>query len=223
MKLFTTVSKETPDCSGRIARVARTAHTGRRWLQSCYALIMAVGVGSVAAQAPATAPTANTAVAAKPAAAVIVLLTQAKVVKGTDGKEQLLDAATVKPGDVIEYRATYTNRSAKSVTGVVATLPIPEGLQYLPMSAKPGATLVQAAVKGGDYSAEPLIRTVAGKVQTVPYAEYRSLRWNLGQLPAGGSAAVSARASVQVFVPTAASGVAGAGAAQKLPASAVKP
>lgn len=220
MKLLINASKKAFDKSGR---------TSRLWLQSCYALVVALGVGSVAAQTPATAPAAtkataaNAAVAAKPAAAVTVLLTQAKVVKGADGKEQLLDAATVKPGDVIEYRATYTNRSAKPVTGVVATLPIPEGLQYQPLTAKPGATLVQAAVKGGDYSAEPLIRTVAGKVQPVPYAEYRSLRWSLGQLPAGGSAAVSARAFVQVFVPTAASGVAGAGAAQKLPASAAKP
>lgn len=212
MKLLNAAPQET---SGR---------AGRRWLRSCCALVMALGVGCVAAQAPAPIPAATPAASAapvvKPAAAVTVLLTQAKVVKGADGKEHLLDAATVKPGDVIEYRATYTNRSARPVGAVLATLPIPEGLQYQPMSAQPGATLVQAAVKGGEYSAEPLIRTVAGKVQPVPYAEYRSLRWNLGRLPAGGVAAVSARAFVQVFTPTAASGVAGAGAAQKTPAAA---
>ena len=149
--------------------------------------------------------------------AVDVNLTQHKVSKGKDGKEVLGDATFVKPGDVIEYRATYTNRSAKAVKNVVASLPIPEGLQYQPMSAKPAAPIAQASVKGGAYGAEPLTRKVAGKVEPVPYADYRSLRWNLGELPAGGVSVVSARAAVQVFVPTAASGVRGAGAVSQAP------
>jgi len=149
--------------------------------------------------------------------AVDVNLTQHKVSKGKDGKEVLGNAAFVKPGDVIEYRATYTNRSANAVKNVVASLPIPEGLQYQPMSAKPGAAIAQASVKGGAYGAEPLTRKVSGKVEPVPYADYRSLRWNLGELPAGGVAVVSARAAVQVFVPTAASGVQGAGSLSQAP------
>ena len=151
------------------------------------------------------------------APAVDVNLTQHKVSKGSDGKEVLVDAAFVKPGDVIEYSATYTNRSAKTVKNVVASLPIPEGLQYQPMSAKPGGAIAQAAVKGGVYGAEPLTRRVAGKIEPVPYADYRSLRWNLGELHAGRVAVVSARAAVQVFVPTAASGVQGAGALSQAP------
>ena len=209
MKLFSTASKATID---------RSTRTGRQWLRKCYAIVVALGVGSVVAQTPAAAPTAPAAktVAVAPAA-VTVVLTQAKVVKAADGKEKLVDAASVKPGDVIEYRATYTNRSTNTVKNVVASLPIPEGLQYQPMSAKPGATIVQAAVKGGVFGAEPLTRKVAGKVEPVPYADYRSLRWNLGELPAAGVAVVSARAAVQVFVPTAASGVQGAGAVSQAP------
>ncbi|MDM0118300.1 hypothetical protein [Variovorax arabinosiphilus] len=135
-------------------------------------------------------------------AAVTVELQQSKVVQATDGKEQLLDAASVKPGDVLEYTVTYTNKTGKPVSGLVADLPIPEGLEYLPRSAKPGATLVKAAVKDGAFAAEPLMRkTRDGKAEPVPYSDYRALRWTLGQLPAGGVASVSARAKVEVVVP----------------------
>jgi uncharacterized repeat protein (TIGR01451 family) len=135
-------------------------------------------------------------------AVVTVELQQSKVVQATDGKEQLLDAASVKPGDVLEYTVTYTNKTGKPVSGLVADLPIPEGLEYLPRSAKPGATLVKAAVKDGAFAAEPLMRkTRDGKAEPVPYSDYRALRWTLGQLPAGGVASVSARAKVEVVVP----------------------
>ncbi|QNK65421.1 DUF11 domain-containing protein [Variovorax sp. PAMC26660] len=143
--------------------------------------------------------------------AVAVVLTQHKVVKDAQGKEQLLDAGSVKPGDVVEYQATYTNNTGKPVTGLVADLPIPEGLAYLPRSAKPGATLVQAATKDAVFGPEPLTRKAAGnKTEPVPYADYRALRWSLGQLPANGSAAVSARAKVETVVPPAPPAVVGA-------------
>jgi len=133
---------------------------------------------------------------------VAVVLTQSKVVKDAQGKEQLVDASSVKPGDIVEYRATYTNNTGKPVSGLVADLPIPEGLEYQPRSAKPGASLVQAATKDAVFGPEPLMRKTAGnKTEPVPYADYRSLRWTLGQLPANGSTAVSARAKVEVVVP----------------------
>ncbi len=136
--------------------------------------------------------------------AVAVVLTQSKVVKDAQGKEQLVDASSVKPGDIVEYRAVYTNNTGKPVTGLVADLPIPEGLEYQPRSAKPGASLVQAATKEAVFGPEPLVRKAASnKIEPVPYADYRSLRWTLGQLPANGSTAVSARAKVEVVVPPA--------------------
>ena len=159
-----------------------------------------LAVASLAAPAPAQpAATPSAPVAEK---TVAVALTQWKVVTGADGKEQLLDASSVKPGDVLEYRATYTNQTGKTVSGLVADLPIPEGLEYLPRSAKPGAALVKAATKDGAYAAEPLMRKAANnKTEPVPYGDYRALRWTLGQLPAGGETAVTARARVEVVVP----------------------
>ncbi len=135
---------------------------------------------------------------------VAVVLKQSKVIKDPQGKEQLVEAASVKPGDILEYTATYTNHTGRSVSGLVANLPIPEGLEYLPKTAKPGATLVKAATKEGVFAAEPLTRQVNGKPEPIPYAEYRALRWELGQLPAKGVTAVTARAKVEEVVPPAA-------------------
>ena len=195
----------------------------RRGAQGVAVLAVVVVAGPALAQlsampeAKASAPTATT------KNAVTVVLTQSKVVKGTDGKERLLDATTVKPGDVLEYRATYTNRDTKVVKDVVANLPIPEGLVYEAKSAKPGATLVQAATKDGAFSAEPLSRNVGGQIEAVPYPEYRMLRWSLGSLPAGGFKAVSARATVQVYVPPVTAAAQGAASgAQALPVSVVR-
>lgn len=131
--------------------------------------------------------------------AVTVELTQNKVIKSADGKEHLVDAATAKPGDVLEYRATYVNHSINAVTGLIAELPIPQGLEYEHKSAKP-ATQVQIATADGIFGAEPLMRKVGSMQQEVPYSEYRKLNWTLGRLPAGGKASVSARAQVQTFV-----------------------
>ncbi|PBI85132.1 hypothetical protein BKP43_48540 [Variovorax boronicumulans] len=173
---------------------------------------MTLGLGGLAAaQGTKAAPTPTEAAQKK---TVAVVLTQAKVVKDAQGKEQLVAADSVKPGDVLEYTATYTNHTGKAVTGLVANLPIPEGLEYLPKTAKPGATLVKAATKDGAFAAEPLARVVNGKSEPVPYNEYRSLRWTLGQLPANGSAAVTARAKVETVVPPAP--VAAAADAQKV-------
>jgi len=143
----------------------------------------------------------STAQATATESAVEALLTQRKVVRSPEGIEKYEDASTVKPGDVIEYQVVYTNRGAKAVSGLVADLPIPEGLAYQPKSAKPGQSRVKVATKDGVFSAEPLSRNVAGKSENIPYADYRSLRWSLGQLPAHGVTTVTARAQVEAVVP----------------------
>jgi uncharacterized repeat protein (TIGR01451 family) len=163
------------------------------------AMLLALGMAPVLAQSSATSTIrpANPS-AAKPA--VTVELTQAKVIQGPDGKEQFVDAATVKPGDLLEYRATYTNRDSVAINGLAVDLPIPEGLEYQAGSAKPGAPQVQAATKDGKFAAEPLVQKIADKTAPVPYEDYRALRWNLGRFPAGAQAMVSARVKVQTYV-----------------------
>jgi uncharacterized repeat protein (TIGR01451 family) len=157
-------------------------------------------VASVVGLLP-TGAAAQAVAAAPPQPAVAVELAQLKVVPGADGKEQFLPASSVKPGDVVEYRATYRNRSGQAVSGLVATLPIPDGLQYVPVSARSPGVAAEAAAADGVYGTEPLQRRVrrpdgATAVEPVPSAEYRSLRWRLGPLAAGAAAVVQARAQV---------------------------
>ena len=175
---------------------AKPNHPHRWRLRILLPLAMACGLGFGLAHArnepmPA-AVQAETAVKAE--------LTQLQVVV-ENGKEVLKPVQSVKPGDLIEYKVVYTNRSAKPVRDVQAELPIPEGLEYQAKSARP-ALSVEAAVQGGAYAREPLLREgKGGKKEPVPYSDYRRLRWTLGQIAAGAKAEVSARARVSAGVP----------------------
>lgn len=123
-----------------------------------------------------------------------------KVVVVSNGKETLVAASEAKPGDVLEYRATYRNISQKPLRAVMATLPVPStGVEYLPNTASPAS--VEASINGAQFAPAPLKRLVTtadGKPQQqlVPTSEYRFLRWPLGDLPAGASKTVSARVRV---------------------------
>lgn len=141
-------------------------------------------VAGVSAQTATVSPAANATLAASPKQ-VVAELTQVRVITDAQGKEQLEAAPTVKPGDVIEYRVKYTNSGAAAVKDIKATLPIPEETEYLAKSGKPGSALLLAATKDGKFAAEPLMHTPSGKTKSepVPYADYRTLQWNLGQLP----------------------------------------
>jgi len=165
-------------------------------------VLMAVVVGAlgmVLGQLPAHAQ-ASKAVTDKKEA-VVIQLSQKRVVSGPQG-ERLEEMSSVKPGDIIEYRATYTNVSKQPVQGLVAQLPVPEGLEYVPKSAKPSNAALQMAARDGQFGVEPLQRKLAdGSVQPLPYNEYRTMRWNIGQLNAGASVAVSTRAKVEGATP----------------------
>jgi uncharacterized repeat protein (TIGR01451 family) len=130
---------------------------------------------------------------------VKVVLAAHKIVKA-DGTEQSISADKAKPGDVIEYVATYKNTDTKPATNVTATLPIPHGMEYIPNTASPDH--VMASIDDAHYDQVPLKRTVKdanGKLteELVPYSEYRSLRWQLGAMPGGGTRDVKARMKVR--------------------------
>jgi uncharacterized repeat protein (TIGR01451 family) len=120
-----------------------------------------------------------------------------RVVVLADGTESHQSAEAAKPGDVLEYIAEYHNSSSHSVRQLAATLPIPDGTEYIADSALPGGVL--ASVDGTTFSAIPLKRRVVqpdGKVleQPIPYREYRFLRWPAQGLGAGKTFQVGARA-----------------------------
>ncbi len=127
-----------------------------------------------------------------------------RVVEQGVARERLQPLQKIRPGDVIEYEARYVNSVIKPVHDVQVTLPVPDGgLQYLPGGE--GATPVySASLDGVKFERVPLRREVRlpdGRrgMEEVPLSEYRYLRWNLGDLPAGGQRAVRARMQLPVL------------------------
>ena len=124
----------------------------------------------------------------------------ARIVEQKPGGKVLLRAAyRARPGDVVEYQATYTNTGSKSVQGVVATLPVPVGSEYVLASAQPREVL--ASLDGKSFAPVPLRRATPkldGGQQLLPVqvADYRYLRWYIEMLAPGESAVVTARMQV---------------------------
>lgn len=127
---------------------------------------------------------------------VVVELLAKKVIMGTDGKERYSSAEKATPGEIIEYTALYKNRGSNEVKNLQGTLPVPQGMEYLPGTARPEK--VNASLDGKKFAPVPLKRKVRlpnGKEEQrdVPYNEYRYIGWDLANLPAGQTMTVSAR------------------------------
>jgi uncharacterized repeat protein (TIGR01451 family) len=125
-------------------------------------------------------------------------LEQAKVARAADGQESLVPADAPKPGDVIQYTATYRNTGPQGVRNLEATLPIPPQTELVASSDRPAGA--RASTDGKTFGAMPLKRKklVQGKEveETVPLREVRFLRWSAPELAAGQSAAFSARVRI---------------------------
>ena len=152
-----------------------------------------------AAAAPAVS-TAGTAANASPAAAqgLNTHLVVSRVVQ-LAGAESLSAATSVQPGDVLHYTATFSNPGTSSLRDVVASMPVPNGTQWLPTSAQPAE--VWASVDGKHFAPMPLMRTQvlpSGRSVevAVPIAEIRFLRWAPATLSAGERFATSLRVRV---------------------------
>ena len=136
-------------------------------------------------------------------AEVKVTLVANKIMK-SNGTEVQQSGQTAKPGDTIQYVAEYRNTDKATVRSVVATLPVPAGMEYLPDTESPRPAL--ASTDGMHFSAIPLKRTVRNasgqpKEELVPYSEYRTLRWDLGEISGGASKTVIARVKVKTQGP----------------------
>jgi uncharacterized repeat protein (TIGR01451 family) len=133
------------------------------------------------------------------AADLNINLVAQRVERKADGSESLLPAAKAKPGDIIEYTAHYKNQSKGPITNVHPMLPIPEGMEYIPATARPAPAA--ASLDGKSFSAIPLKRKLKGPSgelleQDVPASEYRALQWRVNELSAGKTAILSARVRV---------------------------
>jgi len=111
----------------------------------------------------------------------------------TDGKPTAKLVSKVKPNDVVEYRATYTNNTSGKIKNLAATLPIPVETVFLAKSAPENA---QASTDGTSFAPMPLKRKEGNQMVNVPLKDYRALRWMIAELPAGKSVTVSAQTRV---------------------------
>ena len=155
------------------------------------ALLFSLGIGLVIALLPVSARAAEV-------AAPSLELSAFKIVPATPAHpEQLVDAAQARAGDQLEYRAVYHNPTAAAVHHVVVTVPVPRtGVEYVLGTAAPRPDL--ASSDGKQFSQVPLLRVetaLDGRKlsRPAPGADYRFLRWDLGDVPAGATRTVSTR------------------------------
>jgi hypothetical protein len=162
------------------------------------ALLFSLGIGLVIALLPVSVH------AATPAAPSLEL--QAfKIVPARPGSpEHLVPATEARSGDQLEYQAVYRNPTAVAVHHVMVTVPVPaNGVEYVLETAAPRADL--ASTDGKTFAQLPLqrVETAADgrKVsKPAPGADYRFLRWDLGDVPAGATRTVRTR--VQLLATT---------------------
>lgn len=107
----------------------------------------------------------------------------------------------VTPGDLIEYRVTYTNNSGGDISLLRPVLPIPAGMEYEVGSADPDAEGASLSNTGNTFQDLPLTRQVrrpdgTTATEEVPGREYRRLRWLVPSLEAGEQVILVARAKV---------------------------
>ncbi|MEQ2007618.1 MAG: hypothetical protein ABMA26_12540 [Limisphaerales bacterium] len=195
----TTCSTNGPrNCEGKTncnlrQRFAASVSRCVNWFRSCFtrrtqvwALAAWLALGAGAGHVPAQDRNGLTA-----------MLVTMKVVPLADGQERLVHAREVRPGETLHYVATYRNAFASGIRELQPVLPIPAGMQYVAGSATPQPT--HASLDGRVFAPLPLKRLVkladgSTREELVPAAEYRALRWSLGDLAAGASTNVTARA-----------------------------
>lgn len=124
-----------------------------------------------------------------------------KITTNDDGDEVANETTEVTPGDLIEYRLTYTNNLDNSITQLMPVLPIPVGMEFELDSASPNAEGASLSNTGNTFQRLPLTRQVRQPDGTtaeelVPSREYRRLRWLVPSLDAGEQVILVARVKV---------------------------
>lgn len=112
---------------------------------------------------------------------------------GEDGTERFAPAATVKPGQTIEYRMRHTNTFDDAIGGVTVIGPVPEGGEYVPgkrYSNAPAVFEVRGEFDpdrpGEEWSALPASRIVVGndgtrRTEEAKPEHFTAIRWRLSE------------------------------------------
>lgn len=124
-----------------------------------------------------------------------------KITVDEEGEEIASETTEVTPGDLIEYRLTYTNNLDEGISQLNPILPIPVGMAYEIGSASPNLEGASLSNTGNTFQNVPLTRQVRRPDGTtveeeVPGREYRRLRWLVPSLGAGDQVILVARVKV---------------------------
>lgn len=116
-----------------------------------------------------------------------------QVITDAQGKISYVPVTAANLGATIQYKAIYHNTLNSSINDVLVILPIPQNMTFTGEAVPASA---QATVDGTNFADMPLMRRVNGKLEAIPYSEYKALRWNIKYLPAKKSAFVFLNATV---------------------------
>lgn len=128
-------------------------------------------------------------------------LTAFKITLNESGDEVATEVSEVSPGDLIEYRLTYTNNTGESITNLVPTLPIPADTYYMASTASPEIERASYLFSGNNFQVPPLTReeTLSSGLKTTRQVlpeEYSRLQWTIDTIEGGESATLIARVRV---------------------------
>lgn len=124
-------------------------------------------------------------------------------VESAPGSEVLVPLVTIRPGDLLQYEIVYRVKGNDEVLELLAQLPIPDGMEYVPDSAKPQKVL--ASLDGVEFLPLPLpdkekLADGQASFERIGAKKYRTLGWTMRGLAPGNEFTVSARFKVD-FIP----------------------
>lgn len=118
-----------------------------------------------------------------------------------EGKEALVERASVKPGEVIHYVLSHENTTQEDMQGLIIAAPVPEGVTLTSdgqSSSVPSVFEVQAELDpeldGLEWSTLPAMRKVVDadgtlREEALPETEIKAVRWSLSDALRAGETA----------------------------------
>jgi uncharacterized repeat protein (TIGR01451 family) len=99
---------------------------------------------------------------------------------------------TARPGDVLRYTLKGANQGKKSLSNLVLTQPLPQGMVYqLGTASNPGGERSYSIDGGKSYSAKPMVTVTLANGKTeqrpAPAESYSHIKWQLSQSLAAGN------------------------------------
>jgi len=111
-----------------------------------------------------------------------------KTVTDADGKErtELVDPATIIPGDRLVFGTDYANKGAEAVSNFVVTNPLPAAVRLAP-DADPALDVSIDAGKTFGVLATLTIANSDGTTRPAAHADVTHVRWVLASIAPGAS------------------------------------